>query len=282
MAAVIGAGEDRPPAALVLPSEMTVVVPGQGEVLMSQAAGLPADSMHVAVSNVVGTWTQGYASIDLEELAALIDGAGGITVDVPQATTIAGVLLGPGDTAMTGPQAAGYLGAPSEDTTRRWEAVLLGLLAAAPSLDGVELQTDDAEGAASIWAAATGASVEIAPTEVLAGTVTVPLQPELDDLVGSLFGTDSPVPALVQNGSGTPGVGEEVATLIIPEGFRIVLSTNAESFDHELTEVVALGDEHRRDARRVHGALGVGVIHVTQVPSGLADVTIVVGKDFAA
>jgi hypothetical protein len=110
----------------------------------------------------------------------------------------------------------------------------------------------------------------------------VPLQPELDDLVGSLFGTASPIPALVQNGSGTPGIGEDVATLIIPEGFRIVLSTNAAAFDHELTAVVALGDEHRRDARRVHGVLGVGVIHVTQVPSGLADVTIVVGKDFAA
>jgi hypothetical protein len=183
---------------------------------------------------------------------------------------------------MNGRQAAAYLGAPSDETTRRWEAVLQGLLAAAPSLDGVELQTDDAEGAAAIWAAAADASVETAPTEVLTDTVMVPLQPELDDLVGSLFGTAAPIPALVQNGSGTPGIGEDVATLIIPEGFRIVLSTNAESFDHELTEVVALGAEHRRDARRVHGLLGVGVVHVTQVPSGLADVTIVVGKDFAA
>ncbi len=77
VAAVVGAGDDRAPAALVLPSEMTVVVPGQGEVLMGAAAGLEADSMHVAVSNVVGTWTERYASMDLEELAALVDEAGG-------------------------------------------------------------------------------------------------------------------------------------------------------------------------------------------------------------
>jgi hypothetical protein len=280
--AVVGGGQGRRPEALVLPSEMTVVVPGQGEVLMGAAAALPGASMHVAVSNVVGTWTQGYATLDLRGLAALADAAGGLTVDVPEAVTIAGLQLGPGRTEMTGAQTAAYVGAPSDATTQRWAAVLGALLAAAPSLEDVEMDTGDAEGAAAIWAEAAGASVTVPATEIVAGSVSVAPQPELDEMIGELFGTPAPIPALIQNGSGAPGVGEDVAALLIPQGFRIVLSTNAESFDNERTEVVAIGQEHRADARLVHELLGVGVMRVSQVPSGLADVTIVVGKDFQA
>jgi hypothetical protein len=46
--------------------------------------------------------------------------------------------------------------------------------------------------------------------------------------------------------------------------------------------VIAGGDEHVADARRARRALGVGELGVTEVPSGLADITIVIGKDFRA
>ena len=36
------------------------------------------------------------------------------------------------------------------------------------------------------------------------------------------------------------------ARLIIARGFRITLSQNAESFDKEVTQIVALGEEHLR------------------------------------
>jgi hypothetical protein len=183
---------------------------------------------------------------------------------------------------MTGEQVAAYVGAPGADSADRWAAVLEALLAQETSLARVRAASGDKDAADAIWSAARGAAVEVPVTETLAGTVIIPAQPELDTQIGDLFGTPSPTPALVQNGSGMPGVGEDVAALIIPEGFRIVLSTNAESFDHERTEVVAIGPEHRDAARVVHGALGVGVVRVAQVPSGLADVTIVVGKDFQA
>jgi hypothetical protein len=49
-----------------------------------------------------------------------------------------------------------------------------------------------------------------------------------------------------------------------------------------VTQIVALGEDNLRDARRVRKALGVGRIAVSQVASGIGDVQIIVGKDFTA
>jgi hypothetical protein len=86
----------------------------------------------------------------------------------------------------------------------------------------------------------------------------------------------------VQIGVGDPGIASLVPALLVPEGFRIVLSVNADSFDHLTTLVIAGGQDHVAEARRVRRALGVGELGVTEVPSGLADITIVLGKDFTA
>jgi hypothetical protein len=85
---------------------------------------------------------------------------------------------------------------------------------------------------------------------------------------------------VVVNGSGAPGVGESVAARIIPAGFRVVVSQNAQRFDKRTTAIIASGDDHIDEAQRVRDALGLGQVQVTKVPSGLADVTIVVGKDY--
>ena len=91
-----------------------------------------------------------------------------------------------------------------------------------------------------------------------------------------------PVSTIVQNGSGEPGVGEAVAVQIIPAGFRVVLSQNAQTFDLTHTDVFANGPDHEGEARAVKAALGVGRVRVAAVPSNVGDITIVVGKDFTA
>ena len=70
-----------------------------------------------------------------------------------------------------------------------------------------------------------------------------------------------------------------MATQIIPAGFRITLSQNAQTFDVETT-VFANGVEFEEAAKRAREALGVGRVRVSQVASGIGDITIVVGKDF--
>ena len=279
--AVVGTGPSATPGALVLPPGMTVVVPGQGETVTEDVKALPGDSMRIGVSNALGAWANHYAVMDLVALGRVVDRAGGISVNLPDAYPLGGTVLGPGETQMTGDQVVTFLHEQADDTDLRWAAVLEGLFQAAPAVGRDDLaETDDASAAAAILAGSAGTEVQVAPTEVVGGTAIVPKQPEFDDLVGRTFGTPVPVRTLVQNGSGQPGVGEAVGGDLIPAGFRIVLSENASSFDHATTTITATGDVHLDDANRARQALGVGDVQVTQVPSGLADVTIVVGRDF--
>jgi len=281
--AVVGSGGAKAPAALVLPSGMTIIVPGQGETTTENVQALPGESMRVGVSNAVGSWADHYAVTDLRRFGKIIDGAGGLTVDLADAYPVGGTVLGPGRTKMTGDQVVAFLSQRANDTDLRWSSVLQAFLAAAPAVDAQDLTaTDDAAAAVAALrsAAAPDVDVEVAPTQVVGGTAIVPSQPAFDQLVGRLFGTPAPVRTLVLNGNGKPGIGEAVARAILPEGFRVVLSENAESFNHPKTTVTATGNAFVDDARRARNALGVGVVQVTRVPSGLADVTIVVGEDF--
>jgi hypothetical protein len=86
---------------------------------------------------------------------------------------------------------------------------------------------------------------------------------------------------IVLNGNGVPGIGELVAEKILPGGFRVAVSENASSFDHAETLVVVGSAGDVDIAERVRDLLGVGSVSVS-VGSGIAPVTIVVGKDFAA
>jgi len=80
---------------------------------------------------------------------------------------------------------------------------------------------------------------------------------------------------------GVPGLGQDVAAVLVPLGFRVVLSQNADLFGYERTRVVANSGRAIADAQRIREALGVGRVRVSQVPSGIGDITIIVGEDFA-
>jgi hypothetical protein len=279
--AVVGTGGGQPPAGLVLPPGMTVIVPGQGETPTEQVQALSGDSMRISVSNAVGVWAPHFAVMNLNGFRDTIDRIGGLTVNLPDIYTVGGSVLGPGRTHMSGNQVVTLLYAKAEDTALRWSSVLEAFLKAAPAIPQTDLtESDDAAGAAAALGAASGAEVQVAPTKVVGATAIVPAQPDFDELVGRLFGTPIPVRAFVQNGSGSPGIGESVARDLLPQGFRIVLTGNAESFNHDTTLITAIGADHLDDANRARNALGVGAVRVSQVPSGLADVTIVVGRDF--
>jgi hypothetical protein len=70
--------------------------------------------------------------------------------------------------------------------------------------------------------------------------------------------------------------------VLIPAGFRIVVSENAATFDHRRTLVVASSPDDGAAAERAQAALGVGTVSVSGAATGVGDVTIVVGKDFGA
>lgn len=282
--AVIGAATGSLPAATMpIPPELTIVVPGQGETTAADVAALPGPSVQVALSNEMGAWTQDVAVMNLDGFARLVDRSGGLSVDLAAAVVTDAGVLGPGQTQITGTQAAALLSAKGGDPTLRWTEVLRALLADPPTLQPADLL--DVSSLASVQRtldAAAKPTIVSMPTQTLAATVEVSQQPALDDLVGRTWGTPRPTPVIVQNGNGAPGVGEAVARAIIPAGFRVTLSQNAESFDVPTTDVIANGTGHVEAARRARQALGVGRVQASRVPSGVGDVTIVVGKDFTA
>jgi LytR cell envelope-related transcriptional attenuator len=281
--AVVGAA-GSPPAAMAVPQGLTLEVPGAGPLTTRRVAALPGDGLQVALSNVVGAWAAHYAVSDLEQLAILVDRNDGLLVQLPEEVTLGEDVLPPGHVRLTGAQVSAYLGAENQNTFTRWEVVLAAFLAAPPQLEPEDLsETDDLAGVQATLNGAKDGLIETLPVQVAAATIRVPKYSSLDELMADRFGVKrSPVPVIVQNAVGTAGIGESVGRLIISRGFRITLSQNAEVFDQDQTQIVALGEENLQDARRVRSALGVGRIAVSQVASGIGDVQIIVGKDFTA
>ena len=280
--AIVGTA-GSPPAAMGLPQGLTLEVPGHGELTTRRVAALPGAGMQVALSNAVGVWAAQYAVIDLANLATMIDRNGGLRMELPGSVTIDNAVFGPGATRMTGVQVAAYLGEEDQNTFTRWEVVLDALLSSPPALKGGDLtETDDLSGVQATLNGAKGSQLETLPVRVAAATLRVPDYSALDELMAARFGVQrAPVPVIVQNAAGGAGIGEAIGRLIIGHGFRITLSQNAETFDREKTRIVALGEGHVREAGRLRAALGVGRIAVSQVASGIGDIQIVVGKDFA-
>lgn len=279
LVAFVGSGGDLDPAAIVLPPALSMVVPGAGELEVRETALLPFEEMRMGLSNGVGTWAAEAARLDLGELTAAL-GDGTLMVNLPAPVVIGGTEVGPGEVELTGAQVREVLSTAAPDLHLRWQAIFAALLAD-PNQIPLAAEATDAQAAADVLGGAGGATPMTAPTEMVGGTLQVPLQPQFDRTVAELFGTPEPVPVEVRNGSGEPGAGGLVGEAIVRLGFRIVLSGNAESFDVQRTEITANGPEHQAGARSIRDALGTGSVVVSQVPSGVADVTVIIGSDLS-
>jgi hypothetical protein len=272
---------DRSPAFFSIPFDLSLTVPGQGEVIASEVAGLDSETIRIAISNTFGAWAKHVAVLDLEGLTDVVDRAGGLRVRVPGFYVTDAGNLGPGVERLSGEQVVTLLRLQVEGGEARWASVVQALLQRPLRLADEDLAGSDAlAGIRRVLRGARGAAVAAFPTTSVAGSVTVPLQPDLDRAVSQRFGFGTPVPVIVQNGSGAPGLGQEVAAVLLPLGFRVVISQNADRFGYERTRIIANSDAALTDARAIRRALGVGRVGVSQVPSGLGDITIIVGEDF--
>ena len=278
--AVVSPGAEVTPA-LTIPADMSLLIPGLGEGTSATILGQRAEGMRVSLSNTVGAWVDHYLVLDMNGIAAIADAAGGFAVVLPGTVTLSDGALGPGEVTLTGAQVVEYLGIDGPNAFTRWEIVLPALLRAQTG-GGWTGESDDLEAVSGILPVSGEVRIDTFPTRISATSARVPDYGSLDALMSEDFGVDPPVDVFVQNGVGDPGVGAEVAARIVPRGFRIVLSGNADGFDIRETQVIAGGDEYVDEAERALRALGVGVLGVTPVPSGVADITIVIGKDFTA
>jgi hypothetical protein len=267
---VLGAEGSAPPAAVVVPSDVRITIPGQGDGTVAKAAELAGPQAAMSMSNLFGAWIPHYAAIRQGKLAKIIDRAGGLEI---------------GGSSLTGAEVLASLAAVDRSRSAVWQETVQALLASGVTWESIDLpKADSPTTMARFLNAASGAQVQVLPTEEVADGVRRAAPEALQEVLASAFGFpfDREVHrAIVLNGSGVPGVGESVAGKLIPGGVRIVVSENASSFDHDTTLIV-VSEEDRSIGEAVRDLLGVGDVQVSGPASGLADVTIVIGKDFQA
>ena len=102
------------------------------------------------------------------------------------------------------------------------------------------------------------------------------------ETVGRESSTDGLASVQILNGNGVPGIGEEVAQDLVGNGFKIEVSSNAQSFDHRRTLIIVYDNEPESLAlaEQAKELLGVGKVQVQVQQQDIVDLTIVVGKDF--
>jgi hypothetical protein len=284
--AIIAVPRGRPPVAVAVPPATLIDVPGAPPTMgaASTSGGLLIASMQAALNRRVGH----YLLSRPEDIRALVDALGGITVTVEVSFDFGGRQVLPGSRRLSGAAVEAYLGAGTPiDATGRWEEVLTGILAgpADPSRwSGTFGTTDDGAAVTALLVSAHGATVtelatspgQVKGTQIADQKAVAALLDRLGTAVGPL------VHVIVLNGNGRPGMGAAVAQLVAPAGYRVVASQNAVSFGVRGTKIVAGDEGFLAAARQVRALLGRGRVYVGSVPTNIGDITVVVGKDFQA
>lgn len=138
----------------------------------------------------------------------------------------------------------------------------------------------------SVFAAAGSGRTEVfdLPVQAIGAGLARPDGEEVARLVRDYFltsaETERVVRIVVMNGNGRPGTGQMVARLLVPSGFRLVSSLNAPKFNVGTTRIVAGSEDLLDEAYLAQRLLGVGEVYVVDQESHVADLSIVVGKDF--
>jgi hypothetical protein len=111
-----------------------------------------------------------------------------------------------------------------------------------------------------------------------------PQRAEVADLLKSWWGVDindaqKITRVIVYNGAGTPGIAGEAAQVLIRAGFRVVDTKNADRFDYKTTQIIVQQGSTKR-GQDAAAELGVGTVVSNPATQDVADLIIIIGKDF--
>jgi LytR cell envelope-related transcriptional attenuator len=267
LAAVVGGTGFGQVGAIVVPPRAVVTIPGQGEATVGEALDLPPDLASISAGNLLGVWVEHHAVIEDRTLASLADEVGGVEV---------------GDQTLVGAEVLSLLAEPEAGGVAGLQLVLEALLDADVGWAAADFtETDDERAVTRALDSSAGSRAVVLEVDEVASDVFVASPDQVVRALVDAFGgpAEAAIPVIVLNGNGVPGIGELVAERILPAGFRVAISENASTFDHRETLVVVGSSDDVALAERVRDLLGVGSVSVS-VRSGIAPVTVVIGKDF--
>lgn len=311
-------------AGVLVPSRLIADVPGQGSLPFGEALGLVGGTLSAdTLTDLLGVTVDGTWVLREDSMTKLVDELGGVTVDVDAAVTRTDdngdrvVIVDKGTQRLNGADATAYgtflgSGEPEQARLSRFKDVLAASVAELPD-DPAEMQQVLAslgDGSRPTLAsdrlgefldglrrddAADRLEYQILPTRTIdtgGKDITYGLdQQGASKLVGNLLAgsvpdgpSDGPVRVLVQNGVGTPGLGEKARTKLVDSGFRFVNGGNADDFNHETSAVVIMDGTRasRAQGSAVASALGLpaGDLRVSPTGQTVADVIVILGNDF--
>ena len=126
--------------------------------------------------------------------------------------------------------------------------------------------------------------LEVKPISLGSQTYYEPQREELADLLESWWGVklsdaQQATRVIVYNGSGVPGIAGEAAQQLIRGGLRVVDTKNADRFNYAQTQIVVQNKDVTA-GEAVRKVLGVGKVIDQPANQNVADVIVIVGKDY--
>ncbi len=85
----------------------------------------------------------------------------------------------------------------------------------------------------------------------------------------------------VLNGTNRVQITPPIAAELVEAGYRVVRTDNADRPDYEVTRIVGHTESNQSTALAVYDVLGFGEVRLeVRQPSGIVDITVIVGDDF--
>lgn len=306
---------------MYLPKTTLAEVPGIGQETLDQTLSLGKEPLLISgVENLLGIQFDHYMKISDQGIRALFDSAGGLTLDVDQKLTRKQddgkiyTTFSEGRQHLDGKRVAEFMSYTDEsgDEISRanrhatiWSALFDGFgdkpsdlaskVASVKDVFVTDAKPKDIEDLFRAFASARDGqtfmqTLPVTSTGVASGIQHyAPDREAIDKIVQQYLANSRPSGSgrtgrrvEILNGNGKPGLGQEVAEKLVPQGFRIILSQNAKSLEYEKTQVVIYSDSKAAldIAKQVKALLGVGEILISRQQQSVVDVTIVVGKDY--
>lgn len=256
------------------------------------------DGLRSVTEEMLGVVTDSVTELGPAEWEALLAGVGALTVRNRIEVQIGTTTYPVGELELTAAEAAAWVTLPAEqangsDAMARQEDLWRALFAAV-EVAGPEAVPGEADrGLASVIrllaaGAVTYPDFPIHRVQVPPDTeFDSPALDELDELMVRMVpyavgaGGDR-ISMRILDGIDQDGIELEAADLLAPIGVDLQRIGNAQTYDHEESRIIYYDSEMKEQAQLVRDTLGVGALELAPSPTSELDVTVVVGRDFAA
>lgn len=299
--ALAGSVDGEPSTLTVIPTSLFELLPGYGEFVLAESVGFEGPELaRVAVANALGVRIDRVGLLPTQLIAGLPDLQLVVELNEPvveQGDTVSFQIGDAGKALYDSGTIEELLTLQFDSSPVTWIdrqasvwRSLLGAMVESPTL-AAQLLGDSPVATALARVAASDAEVSLIPVNpvAVAGAadgfqlVQADVAAFVADRLGHLALAAGERPRVeVLNGNGEILATRSVVDALVAAGFHVVKTDNADNFDFEETVVISQGRDNQDSASGVASVLGVRMVQLEVVaPSGVVDVSIIVGQDIA-